>query len=87
MWIEYFTKPIHKSIQAIRTERKSSFTLEMRPEQEEAVNKIFAYFESFKKENKDRHHTFLWNAKMRFGKPLQVIIGKKNGLEKYGSNF
>ncbi len=40
----------------------------MRPEQKEAVNKTFNYFNNFKKNNKDKTPRFLWNAKMRFGK-------------------
>ncbi len=40
----------------------------MRPEQQEAVTKTAAYFNSFKDSDEDITPHFLWNAKMRFGK-------------------
>jgi hypothetical protein len=40
----------------------------MRPEQEQAVDKVIHYFDSYKKENPNKTPHFLWNAKMRFGK-------------------
>lgn len=40
----------------------------MRREQEEAVNRTHAYFQSIWKENPQAVPRFLWNAKMRFGK-------------------
>jgi DNA or RNA helicases of superfamily II len=46
--------------------RTCSFS--MRPEQEEAVSKTMAYFNSAAKEVGGRSAKFLWNAKMRFGK-------------------
>ena len=54
--------------QNIEITRSAHFRL--RPEQEEAVNKTRAYFESFRreKENTGKTPRFLWNAKMRFGK-------------------
>ena len=42
-------------------------TFGMRPEQERAVNKTAAYFDSYKSEAGRVPH-FLWNCKMRFGK-------------------
>ncbi len=52
----------------IKNEDNRTLDFVMRPDQEEAVNKTIFYFESFKKENKDKTPHFLWNAKMRFGK-------------------
>ena len=51
--------------------RKNDFS--MRPEQEEAVTKTIAYFESMKSEGRYKTAKFLWNAKMRFGKTFAVI--------------
>ena len=66
-----------------RTEENRVLTFGMRPEQEEAVNKSIAYFNSFKKENKDRTPHFLWNAKMRFGKTFASYqLAKKMGWSK-----
>ena len=54
----------------IQTEDNRILDFGMRPEQQDAVEKTIAYFQSFKqeKENKGKTPRFLWNAKMRFGK-------------------
>ncbi len=49
-------------------ESQRTETFSMRPEQEQAVEKTRAYFESCEREGSHRKPTFLWNAKMRFGK-------------------
>lgn len=49
-------------------ESQRTETFSMRPEQEQAVEKTQAYFESCLREGSHRKPTFLWNAKMRFGK-------------------
>lgn len=55
----------------------------MRPEQKEAVEKTFAYFESNKNERNNRIPKFLWNAKMRFGKTFAAYhLAKKMGLSR-----
>jgi len=51
-----------------RTEASRVRAFTLRPEQEAAVNKTIAYFNSFHKEKPDKAPRFLWNAKMRFGK-------------------
>jgi len=52
----------------------------MRPEQKEAVDKTIHYFNSFRKENKDKTPHFLWNAKMRFGKTFATYqLAKRMG--------
>lgn len=43
-------------------------TFDMRPEQERAVNKTWAYYQSIWEEDATAVPRFLWNAKMRFGK-------------------
>jgi hypothetical protein len=71
-WFKCTIKDLKAAILEIKSgiKNEDSRTLDfvMRPEQEEAVNKTITYFESFKKENKDKTPHFLWNAKMRFGK-------------------
>ncbi len=52
----------------LRSEENRVRDFAMRPEQQEAVNKTVAYFESCKKERSKKTPHFLWNAKMRFGK-------------------
>jgi hypothetical protein len=37
----------------------------VRPEQEQAVDKVIHYFDSYKKENPNKRPHFLWNAKMK----------------------
>lgn len=49
-------------------ESQRTETFSMRPEQEQAVEKTQAYFDSCTREGSHRKPTFLWNAKMRFGK-------------------
>ena len=61
--------------------RTRDFT--MRPEQEEAVEKTMAYFESAYMENSGRTPKFLWNAKMRFGKTFAAYeLAKRMGLKR-----
>ena len=43
-------------------------TFAMRPEQERAVDKTWAYYQSIWEEDETAVPRFLWNAKMRFGK-------------------
>ncbi len=58
-------------------------TFGMRPEQQEAVEKTMAYFNSFKKENPNKTPHFLWNAKMRFGKTFTAYkLAQKMGWKK-----
>lgn len=58
-------------------------TFKMRPEQNEAVMKTMAYFQSAKEDAPNRTPKFLWNAKMRFGKTFASYeLAKKMGLKK-----
>ena len=52
----------------VRSEENRVLNFGMRPEQTEAVNKSFQYFNSSRLENPGKTPHFLWNAKMRFGK-------------------
>ncbi len=73
-WFRCTEKEVLAAIVAVKqgelNEENRTLTFGMRPEQQDAVNKTIAYFDSFKqeKENKDKTPRFLWNAKMRFGK-------------------
>lgn len=67
----------------IKNEDNRTLNFAMRPEQEEAVKKTITYFNSFKKENKDKTPHFLWNAKMRFGKTFATYqLAKQMGWKK-----
>jgi hypothetical protein len=67
----------------IKNEENRTLDFAMRPEQEEAVLKTSQYFDSFKKENKNKTPHFLWNAKMRFGKTFATYqLAKKKGWKK-----
>ncbi len=49
-------------------EESRCLDFQMRPEQQEAVEKTIEYYKSYREENPDKTPHFLWNAKMRFGK-------------------
>jgi len=80
-----------KELKGIFNEYKEGKTYEkiryqnfgMRPEQEVAINKTIAYFESIKKEKLNTPSHFLWNAKMRFGKTFTTYqLAKKMNWKK-----
>ncbi|MFN4087038.1 MAG: GIY-YIG nuclease family protein [Spirosomataceae bacterium] len=86
-WFRCTLNDLRKAIWEIktgeRTEANRTLTFGMRPEQEAAVDKSIAYFQSFKKENPDKTPHFLWNAKMRFGKTFASYqLAKKMGWTK-----
>lgn len=61
--------------------RVNSFS--MRPEQEAAVEKTMAYFNSVYAEDTNRFPKFLWNCKMRFGKTFTAYqLAKRMGLKR-----
>ena len=61
--------------------RVNSFS--MRPEQQEAVDKTAAYFQSAYEEDSTRYPKFLWNCKMRFGKTFASYeLAKKMGFKR-----
>ncbi|GIW01255.1 MAG: hypothetical protein KatS3mg058_2658 [Roseiflexus sp.] len=66
--------------QLLEEQRSLNFT--MRPEQEAAVEKTMAYFQSYRRENNKPPH-FLWNCKMRFGKTFAAYqLVKSMGWKK-----
>lgn len=71
-WFRCNTDDINKAYNSIFMEEDEMFsrtqTFGLRPEQEKAIEKTKAYFESFKATEKHKVPHFLWNAKMRFGK-------------------
>lgn len=61
--------------------RTCSFKL--RREQQEAIDKTLAYFESAKKDRANKTPRFLWNAKMRFGKTFATYkLAQKMGARR-----
>lgn len=83
-WFECSVDVVKNAVLSVKTRKEidihRSKDFEMRPEQEEAVNKTVRYFKSFKLENKNKTPHFLWNAKMRFGKTFASYkLAKKMG--------
>jgi hypothetical protein len=81
-WFNCNVKDVKAAIIAIRNNRENienrTKTFQMRPEQEEAVEKAYKYFT----QNKGETH-FLWNAKMRFGKTFATYqLAKKMNAKK-----
>lgn len=55
----------------------------MRAEQEEAVERTYAYYKKMVEEEPDAAPKFLWNAKMRFGKTFTTYqLAKKMGMKR-----
>lgn len=71
-WFRCTADQVKAAIIAVRDrqlyEESRSLDFKMRPEQKDAVDKTMAYFQSYRRENRDKSPHFLWNAKMRFGK-------------------
>jgi len=86
-WFKCSADVVKSAIIAVKTgqmnEENRSLDFEMRPEQEQAVEKTATYFKSFRKENHDKTPHFLWNAKMRFGKTFAAYqLARKMGWRK-----
>lgn len=65
------------------SEEQRIYNFDMRPEQKAAVEKVQAYFHSFRAENPSKTPHFLWNAKMRFGKTFATYqLAKTMGWKK-----
>ena len=86
-WFKCSVEQVKAAILALKTgkhnpeNRTQNFAL--RPEQNEAIEKTIAYFNSFKQENSDKTPHFLWNAKMRFGKTFAAYqLAKRQGWKK-----
>ena len=86
-WFECSLQAVQAALLEIKTgkrnEENRTLNFGMRPEQQAAVDKAMAYFESFNSENGDKAPHFLWNAKMRFGKTFATYqLAKKMGWKK-----
>jgi len=88
-WFRCKIKDVKVAIQEVKTgiinNENRDLNFKMRPEQEVAVSKTIHYFDSFnkEKENKGKTPSFLWNAKMRFGKTFTAYqLAKKQGWKK-----
>jgi len=86
-WFTCSVKDVKAAIIAIKkgelNEENRTLDFKMRPEQEQAVDKVIHYFDSYKKENPNSTPHFLWNAKMRFGKTFASYqLAKKQGWKK-----
>lgn len=86
-WFRCTVKDVQAAIIAIKkgelNEENRTLDFKMRPEQEQAVDKVIHYFDSYKKENPNSTPHFLWNAKMRFGKTFASYqLAKKQGWKR-----
>lgn len=86
-WFKCSIKDLQAAIWALKSGEKNeenrTLTFAPRPEQKAAIEKTMDYFNSFKKENKDKSPRFLWNAKMRFGKTFASYkLAKEMGWKK-----
>jgi hypothetical protein len=86
-WFTCSIKEVKAAIIAIKkgelNEENRTLDFKMRPEQEQAIDKVIHYFDSYKKENPNSTPHFLWNAKMRFGKTFASYqLAKKQGWTK-----
>jgi len=86
-WMRCTAADVLTAIQELRTgqefvgARHEDFP--MRAEQEVAVEKAAAYYESIWAEDKDAVPRFLWNAKMRFGKTFATYqLAKRLGAKR-----
>jgi hypothetical protein len=86
-WFKCTVKEVKAAVLAlkngVKNEDNRTLSFGMRPEQAEAVQKTISYFQSFRKENKNKTPHFLWNAKMRFGKTFATYqLAKKMNWKK-----
>ena len=86
-WFKCSVKEVAAAVLAvkhgIKNEESRTLSFGMRPEQESAVQKTIAYFQSYRKENGNKTPHFLWNAKMRFGKTFATYqLAKRMGWKK-----
>lgn len=86
-WFKCGVKEVKAAVIELKTntlnEDNRTLDFAMRPEQSAAVEKTATYFDSFRRENKNKTPHFLWNAKMRFGKTFATYqLAKKMGWKK-----
>lgn len=86
-WFRCTVDDVRAAVLAVRNHtanvenRVNSFS--MRPEQQEAVDKTAAYFQSAYAEDSTRYPKFLWNCKMRFGKTFASYqLAKRMGFKR-----
>lgn len=76
-------KAYHAAMNNLGTATDRINDFKMRPEQQAAVDKTEAYYNSVAKDPIRANPKFLWNAKMRFGKTFAAYeLAKKMGLTK-----
>lgn len=85
-WYRCNAQQVRSAIVAVRDKIDEVWTRDktfgMRPEQQAAVDKTVAYFESYKTEQGRTPH-FLWNCKMRFGKTFTTYqLAKRMGWQR-----
>jgi hypothetical protein len=86
-WVRCSVAGVHTAIAELRSGERYSGThyldYAMRPEQEAAVLKAQAYFDSIWSEKPGASPRFLWNAKMRFGKTFAAYqLAKRLGARR-----
>jgi len=86
-WFRCTVEQLKAAINAVREgqlfEEQRSLNFRMRPEQEAAVEKTFAYFKGWPRDVGDKPPHFLWNCKMRFGKTFAAYqLAKRMGWKK-----
>ncbi len=86
-WMRCSVKDVKTVITELRTGVKLSGThhetFPPRPEQQDAVDKTYTYYNSIWAEDANSVPRFLWNAKMRFGKTFASYqLAKKLGAQK-----
>lgn len=86
-WFRCRVKDVQAAVLAVKNHtgnaenRVNSFS--MRPEQQKAVDKTAAYFQSAYDEDSTRCPKFLWNCKMRFGKTFASYqLAKRMGFKR-----
>ena len=81
-WFECDLDAVRAALLEIKTgvvnEDNRVLNFGLRPEQQMAVDKARAYFESAHREDANKTPHFLWNAKMRFGKTFATYQLAKN---------
>ena len=86
-WFKCTVDDVKAAVVAVRNRTENvenrTETYTMRPEQQAAVEKTVAYYESVYAEGSDRTPKFLWNAKMRFGKTFAAYqLARRMGFRK-----
>ena len=86
-WFKCDLSEVKSAIYEVKTgnrlENNRTNNFGLRPEQQAAIDKTSAYFESFRRENPSLTPHFLWNAKMRFGKTFTAYqLAKKMGWKR-----